>query len=141
MLCDVQTNSFLALFDLEDGKELWRIPRKDVPTCGPQDRLGEVRERVRVSGWNVCVVVNEHRVVFGLLRAKELDADPARRIEEVMRPGPSTFRPHVAIAEMASFMVEHDLETSPITSSDGRLIGILVRDDAVAAHKEHEGLA
>ncbi|TMQ69536.1 MAG: hypothetical protein E6K81_14715 [Candidatus Eisenbacteria bacterium] len=86
-------------------------------------------------------MVNEHRVVFGLLRAKELDADPARRIEEVMRPGPSTFRPHVAIAEMASFMVEHDLETSPITSSDGRLIGILVRDDAVAAHKEHEGLA
>src|SRR5438034_218124 len=75
------------------------------------------------------------------LPLRKLEADPARRIEEVMRPGPSTFRPHVAIAEMASFMVEHDLETSPITSSDGRLIGILVRDDAVAAHKEHEGLA
>jgi predicted transcriptional regulator len=116
------------------------VARKDVPTCAPGERLGEVRERVRASGWNVCVVVNEQRVVFGLLRAKELDADPARRIEEVMRPGPSTFRPHVAIAEMAASMVDHDLEASPITSSDGRLIGILLRDDAVAAaHREHEG--
>ena len=31
VLCDVQTNSFLAVFDLADGKELWRTPRKDVP--------------------------------------------------------------------------------------------------------------
>jgi len=88
---------------------------------------------VRASGWNVCVVVNDERVVFGLLRAKELDADPKRPIEEVMRPGPSTFRPHVGITEMAKYMSEHDLETSPITTSDGRLIGILVRDDVLAA--------
>jgi outer membrane protein assembly factor BamB len=30
--CDVQTNSFLAAFDLRDGKEIWRSPRNDVPT-------------------------------------------------------------------------------------------------------------
>src|SRR3989442_13527789 len=36
VLCDVQTNSFLAVFDLADGKELWRTPRKDVPTWGSQ---------------------------------------------------------------------------------------------------------
>src|SRR6266571_2057642 len=82
------------------------VARKDVATCAPGEHLGDVRERVRASGWNVCVVLNEQRVVFGLLRAKELDADPARLIEEVMRPGPSTFRPHVGIAEMASHMVE-----------------------------------
>lgn len=32
VLCDVQTNSFIAEFALEDGKELWRTPRTDVPT-------------------------------------------------------------------------------------------------------------
>jgi hypothetical protein len=38
---------------------------------------------------------------------------------------------------MADFMVAHDLPTSPITSSDGRLIGVLRREDAVrVAHQQ-----
>lgn len=83
------------------------------------------------------MVVNEDRVVLGLLRREELER-PEGRIEQVMRPGPSTFRPHVPIEEMAHFMVAHDLPTSPITSSDGRLIGVLRREDAVhVAHEQH----
>jgi len=78
-------------------------------------------------------------VVLGLLRAKELEGDPASRIEAAMRPGPSTFRPHVPIAEMAHRMVEHDLENAPITTSDGRLVGLLRRADAVrTAHELHQ---
>ena len=34
VLCDVQTNSFVAVFDAKDGRELWRTERKDVPTWG-----------------------------------------------------------------------------------------------------------
>lgn len=30
--CDVLTNSFIAAFNIEDGKELWRTRRTDVPT-------------------------------------------------------------------------------------------------------------
>jgi outer membrane protein assembly factor BamB len=30
--CDVQTNSFIAALDIKDGREVWRTPRKDVPT-------------------------------------------------------------------------------------------------------------
>jgi len=30
-------------------------------------------------------------------------------------------------------MVEHDLKSAPITTSDGRLVGLLLREDAVAA--------
>jgi predicted transcriptional regulator len=77
------------------------------------------------------VVVNDERVVLGLLRSKELDKDPDLSIEEAMRPGPSTFRPFVAVAETARFMTEHDLDSSPITTSDGRLVGLLLRVDAV----------
>jgi hypothetical protein len=37
-------------------------------------------------------------------------------------------------------MVEHRVESYPITTSDGRLVGLLRRDDAVAvAHREHAG--
>jgi hypothetical protein len=31
---------------------------------------------------------------------------------------------------MAQFMADHDLESSPITTSDGRLVGLLLRGDA-----------
>jgi predicted transcriptional regulator len=115
------------------------VARGDVPTCGLDERLGEVQERARAAGWDACVVVNQERVVLGLLRAKELDGDPDSRIEAAMRPGPSTFRPHVPIAEMAHYMVDHDTESSPITTSDGRLVGLLRRDDALrAAHELHQ---
>jgi Mg/Co/Ni transporter MgtE len=83
--------------------------------------------------------VNEQRVVFGLLRRADLETERHGSVEHVMRPGPSTFRPHVSIEEMAMFMQRHDLESSPITTSDGRLVGLLRREDAVrVAHEQHE---
>jgi len=115
------------------------LARKDVPTGRPDEHLEDVRARVGAAGWHACVVVNEARVVLGLLRAAQLQGDPAARLEAVMRPGPSTFRPFVSIEEMARFMIEHTLESSPITTSDGRLVGLLRRDDAVrAAHRGQE---
>ncbi len=107
------------------------VARKDVPTCGLKEELGAVRDRVRGQGWAAVVVVNDERVVLGLLRSKELDGDPDLLIEQAMRPGPSTFRPYVALEEMARFMVDHKLESSPVTTSDGRLVGLLLQCDAV----------
>lgn len=106
------------------------------------ERIAEVRERVHGAGWEVCVVVNDQRVVFGLLRRNELLKGHDEPVERIMRPGPSTFRPHVRIEEMAAYMMEHDLPSSPITTSDGRLVGILLKDDALEAvhrlHMHHE---
>jgi len=139
---------FKEVYDYESGKSDWlaaglptegtsaqhpragHVARKDVPTCGLHDRLGEVRDRVRAAGWDAVVVVNDKNVVLGLLRSKELDKNGDLRIEEAMRPGPSTFRPHVSMEEMAKHMVEHNLVSSPITTSDGKLVGLLLRADA-----------
>ena len=107
------------------------VSRKDVPTARLDERLGDVRERVRALGWDAVVATNEERVVLGLLRSKELGKDPDLRIEQAMRPGPSTFRPYVSITEMAQQMTEHQLETSPVTNSDGRLVGLLFREDVI----------
>lgn len=109
------------------------VARRDVPTCGLTERLGDVRERVREAGWDAAVVVNAERVVLGLLRSKELGGDPDQPIEAAMRPAPSTYRPFVSIHEMAHLMVDHKVENSPVTTSDGRLVGLLVRDDALRA--------
>jgi Mg/Co/Ni transporter MgtE len=152
----LESLGFSDVYDYKEGKLDWLaaglptegsnakrpragdIANKDVPTCHLNERLGEVAERLRAAGWAVCVVVNAERVVLGLLREKELGADTEKRIEQVMRPGPSTFRPHVGAVEMATYMVEHDLESSPITSSDGRLIGILLRNDVVRVAGEQQ---
>jgi CBS domain-containing protein len=112
------------------------VARRDVPTCRLDDRLGQVRDRVVSAGWDACVVVNEQSVVLGMLRSKELERAADQLIDQAMRPGPSTFRPHVPIEEMAAFMTEHDLTNAPITTSDGRLVGLLLREDAQKAASE-----
>jgi Mg/Co/Ni transporter MgtE len=115
------------------------VAHRDTPTCRMDERVGEVRERTRAAGWDVCVVVNETRVVLGILRGEALDADPDLPVEEAMRSGPSTFRPHVGIHEMAEFMTRHDFANVPVTTSDGRLVGVLLREDAQRAALEvHE---
>jgi predicted transcriptional regulator len=112
------------------------VARSDAPTCRLDEPIERVRERARAAGWDASVVMNDERVVLGLLRRAELDSEDGQPVERVMRPGPSTFRPDVAIQEIAHFMMDHDLPTSPITTSDGRLVGLLRREDAArAAHQ------
>ena len=51
--CDVQTNSFIAAFDLKDGKEIWKTARKDVPTWStPAVAEASGRKVLLVNGWH-----------------------------------------------------------------------------------------
>lgn len=53
VLCDVLGDSFLAEFDLADGRELWRTARKDVPTWGtPAVVKTGARTEILVNGWH-----------------------------------------------------------------------------------------
>ena len=48
---DVQKGSFLAAFDVKDGRELWRVARTDVPTWGtPTVHLVKGQPQVIVNG-------------------------------------------------------------------------------------------
>lgn len=50
--CDVQEDSFLAAYEIATGKELWRTPRKDVPSWGsPAIYEHEGKKRIAVNGW------------------------------------------------------------------------------------------
>lgn len=108
------------------------VVQREVPTCSPGERLGDVRDRAAAAGWDVCVVVSGDRVVLGLLRAKELRADPDLLAERAMRPGPSTYRPLVSVEEMRRTMTERDLDSSPVTTSDGKLVGLVRKQDVGA---------
>lgn len=108
------------------------IARRDVPTCRLDDPIADVRAELERSGWSSCFVVNEEGVVLGrIYRSRIGDADG--EAEDVMDPGPATFRPDVTAAEMAQRMEQSDLRTAPVTSSDGRLIGLVLREDVEKA--------
>jgi CBS domain-containing protein len=147
----LETLGFSRVFDYAAGKLDWmaaglpteglnaaktragNLARRDVPTCQLHERLGDVRERAQAAGWNAAVVVTDELVVVGLLRERELAGDVDRRVEAAMRPGPSTFRPYASVEELARFLAEKDLANCPITTSDGRLVGLVLREDVVAA--------
>lgn len=50
--CDVQGDSFLAALDVEDGRELWRTPRDEVPTWStPSVFERDERKQIVVNGY------------------------------------------------------------------------------------------
>jgi CBS domain-containing protein len=106
------------------------VARRDVPTCAPAEKHENAGDRVRAAGWDACVVVNKERVVLGLLREKEFSLDPEASVVEVMRNGPTTFRPNEPVVKVAKRMRERGVRTVLVTTSDGRLVGLLYREDA-----------
>jgi len=106
------------------------VVRRDVPTCRLAERVGEVRRRIEAAGWGLCVVVNDRRIVLGLLRDEALRADPDATAEQAMEIDPSTYRPHEPLAETAHHLADAGVRRVLVTTSDGELIGVLVRDDA-----------
>ncbi len=102
------------------------VAQRDVPICGPSDLIGEVRERVRAAGWDQCLVVNEERVVLGRLRGSALQADVDAPAEQIMQAGPATFRPDARLSEVTERMQDRSVTSVVVTTSDGRLVGIVV---------------
>jgi CBS domain-containing protein len=113
--------------------------RTDVPACSsPDDRLPEVRERVRNTGWDTCLVTNAARVVLGRLGRGALAGDDDISVEQAMTLGPSTVRPSFELDKAVERMREQNLTSLPVTRSDGVLVGILGREDAERALRRED---
>lgn len=111
-------------------------------TCQPTDRIGDLRERLVGSGWEPCVVVDEHDVVLGAIRPGDLEGDGSRTAEQVMDRAPSTFRPDVPVVEMQRWFARHeDLRAAPVTTPEGRLLGLVTRSRLEAVVPASSGTA
>lgn len=105
--------------------------RRDVPTCRPDERLADVRERT--GAWETCLVLDDDGVVLGRIGRSALRRDDDVTAEEAMTSGPSTIRPSARLTWAVERMRERDLATWPVTTSEGRLVGLLYREDAERA--------
>jgi CBS domain-containing protein len=117
------------------------VARKDIPTCGPRDRLGDVRERVQANRHDMCIVVNERGIVLGRLRGKVWEGDPDSVVEDVMELGPPTERPDPFLSEVVERLrkVGSLLVTWYGSEEDGgRLVGVLFREDVERMLEENE---
>ncbi len=109
------------------------VARRDVATCALTDTVGDARDRARAAGSDVCAVVTCGRVVLGLLRGKQLESDPEAMVEQVMRPGPTTYHLDSRAREAAERMGDRGVSALLVTSPDGVLVGVLHREDAERA--------
>jgi CBS domain-containing protein len=106
------------------------VARRNVPTCRLDDRLSDVRARVRASGSDVCIVVNEAGVVLGRLgHAAWTSRRRATSVERAMDI-PTTYRPDIPLDSL----IDHGRGKAGadllITDSDGVLIGLVDPRDA-----------
>src|SRR6266536_1009163 len=110
--------------------------RRDVPTCRLEERLRDVQARVTAAGWSTCFVVNDEQVVLGRLGRRALARDDDVTVEEAMAAGPSTVRPSLELDRAVERMHSEDLTTLPVTTSDGKLVGVLELETALSALRE-----
>jgi len=138
---------FQQVYDYEDGKRDWgsfglpregtktedpnggELARRDVPTCTLDDDLAQIRTSVRASGWDTCIVVTAEGVVLGRLGHKAIGADDDQTVEQAMTEGPSTVRPSIGARALLQRMQENNLTSFPVTTADGKLVGLVLRQE------------
>jgi len=108
---------------------LGQLVRRDVTRAGLKDQVGEVAKRATADGWDTALVVNREGILLGRLYKTQLDGDPDVTAEAAMEHGPSTFRPDVDASHMTRLMRDKDLDTAPVTTSDGMVLGMVLRED------------
>jgi CBS domain-containing protein len=109
------------------------LARKGVPTARLQDGVGDIARRVDGSGHEVAVVVTAGGVVLGILDPKVLVASSTARAEDVMRPGPSTYRADVPVQELLEKLAPRHVRRALVATPEGRLLGVFYTDDVPGA--------
>lgn len=109
------------------------LVRGAVPTCLVGARLKEAHDAATGSELGLCVVVNDERIVAGVLRGDALAKDPDARVEDVMELGPRTIRPSKPVDELLRKRSSQGVSGWIVTTAHGELLGVLTRTDVERA--------
>jgi Mg/Co/Ni transporter MgtE len=126
----------LAVVEVVSGAVLFEATvdaNSDGYALALDEPLRDAQERVRATPFDLCFVVNDERVVLGMLGRRALAGEDDVTVEEAMTAGPSTVRPSLPLDEALARMRRQDLTLLPVTRSDGVLIGALMRSEVEGA--------
>jgi predicted transcriptional regulator len=101
-------------------------------TCGPQESIADVRDRVLAEKKDICLVVDHDEHVLGALYGDTLNKDGASLAEDVMDGAPQTFRANEPLKNFTEERAKKDVKTVIVTTPHGRLLGVVERDELEA---------
>ena len=78
-------------------------------------------------------MLDAESVLLGRLGRSALRSDDDVSAEEAMTDGPSTIRPSARLDWSLARMTKNELSNLPVTTSAGRFLGLLTREDVEAA--------
>lgn len=102
--------------------------RDAVLSCRVGDPLGDAAQALDSVEHDYCVVVNEHDIVLGRLRKKNVQGALEGPVERAMEPGPTTVRTTEAASALLERMIKRNVQAVLVTTNKGRLVGVATRD-------------
>jgi rhodanese-related sulfurtransferase len=103
------------------------IAHRDVVTASFEDTVGQLAARLGEAPF--AVVVDDERVVLGVVRREALGLPPTTPLPEVLQPAPPTVRPSITADELARSMDDDGQWWVLVSTSIGALVGAVYRDD------------
>jgi CBS domain-containing protein len=102
--------------------------RDAVLECRIGDRLGDVARALETVPHDYCVVLNDHDIVLGRMRTRNLHGPDDTTVGHVMEPGPTTVRPSEPAEGLLERMREKNVPAVIVTTNKGRLMGTVTQD-------------
>jgi CBS domain-containing protein len=102
--------------------------RDAVLACRIGDRLGDVADKLDTVSHDYCVVLNDHDIVLGRMRTKDLHGPDDTAVEAVMEPGPTTVRASEPARGLLERMRTKKVPAVIVTTNKGRLMGTVTRE-------------
>jgi CBS domain-containing protein len=138
---------FTDVYDFVDGKIEWLshgLPlegkgphhavagevadRAAVLACRLGDRVADVAHQLDAVPHDYCVVLNDHDIVLGRLRKKNIHGPPDGAVEHVMEPGPTTVRPDEPARALLERMRKKKVPAVIVTTNKGQLMGTVTQE-------------
>ena len=105
------------------------IADPDVPLV-PGDATIANAQKI-VGDAEIGIVVNDDRIVLGVVRPETFGLPAELPVADVLQPGPSTFRPSMTIAELVTYFETSDEHRAIVSTHTGRWIGLIRREDVL----------
>src|SRR5579875_758936 len=156
--CRLERLGFTAVYDYVAGKMDWlsfalphegrarlvgAVARQDVPTCGPDDRVGIVRRRFEGTASAFNVVVKEQRVVLGLLQEGLAEAPADATAEQLMDFGITTVRLAEEVGPLTDRMARAHVEAivKPVRTAVPTTSFTVMRSSGASGGPQQQGYA